>query len=158
MSTFKNLAQRACLVAAAAGMTMVAASAWAASSTASAVSDSVGTLSGSVSGSLERSSDSSKTKTAAQGNYTVVAVATPAQQPGMVRLALQAVATPGADGVLFLTLPKQAFDRSALTTGETVRATTRPYGVEFARGDNQQAFFLALADDWVNELDARALI
>ena len=81
------------------------AAAWpclAASSTSSAVSDSVGTSVGSLSGSIQRSSDSSRTTTVADGDYRVVEVAAVAERPGQLRLTLQPVADPAgaAGGVL----------------------------------------------------------
>jgi hypothetical protein len=38
-----------------------------------------------------------------------------------------------------------------------VTARHRPYGVEFARADTREPFFLLLADDWRHELDPHAL-
>ncbi len=139
-------------------LALTAAPALAASSAASAASDSVGTLSGSVSGSLQRSSDSSTKKNVAQGEYRVVEVAAVEQQPGMLRLTLQALASDSAEEVLWLTLPAKAFERSSLGLGQVVAATTRPYGVEFARADTREAFFLLLADDWAQELAARPVV
>ena len=107
-------------------LALAAAPAGAASSAASAASDSVGTLSGSVSGSLQRSSDSSSKKNVVQGNYRITEVATVEQQPGMLRLTLQALAPEGDDETLWLTLPAEAFARSSLGIGQVVAATQRP--------------------------------
>lgn len=130
----------------------------AASSTSSAVSDSVGASVGSVSGSLQRSSDSSRTTTVADGDYRVVEVAAVADRPGQLRLTLQAVAADAAaDAGFFLVLPAEVVERSRLGTGAVVSARQRPYGVEFAQGPQRQAFFLVLADDWYRELQTRAV-
>ncbi len=146
------------LAVAAAFLALAAAPAMAASSAASAASDSIGTLSGSVSGSLQRSSDSSTKKNVAQGEYRVVEVAAVEQQPGMLRLTLQALASDSAEEALWLTLPAKAFERSGLGLGQLVAATTRPYGLEFARADTREAFFLLLADDWAQELATRPVV
>lgn len=137
---------------------LAAVPAWAASSASSAASDSVGTLSGSVSGSLNKSSNSSTKKDVAQGDYRVIEVAEVAGQPGMVRMTLQALADAGQDAELLLTLPQAAYERSGLGAGQVVTATPRPYGVEFARADSRQAFFLVLADHWLRELTSHPVV
>lgn len=132
----------------------------AASSTSSAVSDSLGTSVGSVSGSIQRSSDSSRTTTVADGDYRVVEVAVVTERPGHLRLTLQAVAdAAGAagEGGFFLVLPAEVVERSRLATGAVVTARQRPYGMEFAQGPQREAFFLVLADDWIRELQTRAV-
>lgn len=121
-----------------------------ASSASSAGSASSGSLSESINGSSK--SSSGETKVAA-GDYRVVAVAELADRPGMLRLKLQATAQPGEAGELWLTLPRQALAQRALAAGDVVSARQRPYGVEFARADTREAFFLVLADDWHRELD-----
>ena len=126
----------------------------AASSASSAASDSVGSVSNSVSGSLNKSSDSSTTKQVAQGEYRIVEVLAVVDQPAMVTLALLGTDEARKDA-WFLTLPATAFERSGLAPGQTVAATPRPYGVEFSRADNRQAFFLVLADEWMLELPSR---
>ena len=124
-----------------------------ASSAASSVSESIGFSVGSVSGSLQKSSaSSSKTTDVAEGDYKVIEVAAVPERPGIVRLRLQALADPGADGEVFLYLPQEAVDGSHLGAGQVVIARQRPYGVEFATGQAQQAFFLVLSDDWYREL------
>jgi hypothetical protein len=131
----------------------LAAPAWAASSASSAASDSATTSVGSVSGSLRNSSDaSSKTDTVADGDYKIIEVAALTGQPGTMRITLQALATPGADGQFFLDLPAIAAEQGALAAGGTVTARQRPYGIEFANGPQRQAFFLVLADEWFREL------
>jgi hypothetical protein len=131
----------------------------AASSTASMASESVGTSVGSASTSVQGSSNSSaRTAGVAQGDYRLIELAAVTAQPGMVRLQLQALAEPGAAGRLTLHLPQQAVDAGRLAQGELVSARHRAYGIEFARADTRQAFFLVLDDDWYHELQARPLV
>jgi hypothetical protein len=127
------------------------------SSTSSAASDSVSTSVGSLSNSVGRSShSSSRDDKVAEGDYRIVELAD-AGRPGLVRLKLQALADPGADGELLLTLPRQALEQSRLGVGQRVTAHRRPYGLEFARAADGQAFFLALGDAWYRELQTRAV-
>ena len=131
----------------------------AASSAASSASDSSATSVGSISGSFEKSSaSSSKTTGVAQGDYKIIELAAAPQRPGDLRIKLQAVAEPGADGEIFLTLPQQAFEQGGLALGDTVTARPRPYGTEFASGVTGQAFFLVLTDDWYRELQSHAVL
>jgi hypothetical protein len=109
--------------------------------------------------SLETSSDSSSRSTGvAEGPYRIIEVATVAERPGTVRLRLQALAAPRADGGLVLHVPQQAFDRSRLGVGDAVAARQRPYGVEFARLDTNRAFFLLLDDEWARELPSHPVV
>jgi len=131
----------------------------AASSAASSASDSIGTSVGSISGSVQKSSGSSSKATGvAQGDYRIIEVAAAPQQPGTVRMKLQAVADSVADGDFFLFLPQKAVDQGRLAPGDIVTARQRPYGVEFASGATQQAFFLVLNDDWYRELQTNAVV
>jgi hypothetical protein len=129
-----------------------------ASSASSAGSASVGSLSDSISGSSRSSSPDNK---AAEGDYRVIEVAEIAARPGMLRLQLQAMTPREGDGPIWLTLPQQALAPKALVPGDIVSAQRRPYGIEFARGaraaPDREAFFLALADDWLGELAPRAV-
>lgn len=123
----------------------------AASSAASMASESLATSSGSVSDSSQTSSDSStRPARQAQGDYRVVEVAALAERPGMLRVALQPAAGEGEAFALYL--PQQAVDQGGVVAGQVVRAEQRPYGVQFARADTQQAFFLMLDDEWHREL------
>ncbi|HET9822849.1 MAG TPA: hypothetical protein VFQ16_13590 [Burkholderiaceae bacterium] len=129
-----------------------------ASSASSAGSASVGSLSDSLQGSSRSSSGHTAT---AQGDYRVVDVAVAPGRPTHRRLTLQAVA-PQDDRLAGFTLelPLQALGERALAVGELVRATPRPYGIEFARTDGaagREPFFLALADDWHRGLETRAV-
>jgi hypothetical protein len=92
------------------------------------------------------------------GDYKVIEVAAVADRPGTVRMKLQAVADPSADGEFFLYLPQQIFDKSPLGAGQIVAARQRPYGVEFARGDTRQAFFLVLDDAAYRDLKSNAVV
>jgi hypothetical protein len=133
----------------------------AASSASSAASDSVTASLGSVSGSLGTSSNSSsKTVTAADGDYKIIDVAAAPDRPGIVRLKLQALAEDRADGEFFLYLPQAVVDRTRLDQGGIVTARQRPYGTEFAygaEGNARQAFFLVLSDEWYRELQTSAV-
>ncbi|MBI5254865.1 MAG: hypothetical protein HY855_00080 [Burkholderiales bacterium] len=122
------------------------------SSASSAGSASVGSLSDSVKGS---SNSSSGTTRVAEGEYRVVAVAELAARPGMLQLRLQALAQPGEASALWLTLPRAALAQRALHPGDGVSARQRPYGIAFAHAGTGEPFFLALADAWHHELDAR---
>jgi hypothetical protein len=128
-----------------------------ASSASSASSESVG----SVSTSFGKSSDSSsKTTTAAVGDYKIVALAAAPDRQGMLRVKLQAVAHNSGDAEFFLFLPQAVADGVRLAEGGIVSARQRPYGTEFAygaHGSERQAFFLVLADDWYRELQSRAV-
>jgi hypothetical protein len=128
----------------------------AASSASSASSDSVSTSVGSISGSFEKSSESSTgDKKTAGGDYKVMDVAEAPNRPGMVRMRLQAVKEPGANGEFFLVMPQQAATDAKVGTGQVVTARLRPYGYEFAKADTQQPFFLVLADHWFRELQTK---
>jgi len=138
---------------------LASAPAVASSTTASSASDSASSTASSTSDSLKKSSDgSSKTTTAVNsGDYEVVDVARVAERPGSVRLRLQAVADRSADSEFFLYLPEQTFEQARLGAGQIVAARQRPYGLEFARGDSRQGFFLVLDDDWARDLPAHAV-
>jgi hypothetical protein len=118
-----------------------------ASSTSSA---SIGSVSGSIQGSSRASSNTNQT---AAGDYRVLDVAQTAERPDALRLRLQAVAG-AADDSFYLFVPRATAEREQLATGGVLTARTRPYGVEFARADAAQAFFLVLEDRWYQELDS----
>lgn len=130
----------------------------AASSASSSASESVSASSDSASNSLKKSSNSSSgTKEIANGDYRIVDVAAVAERPGAVRLTLQALATPGLEGEIQLTVPQQTLAEAHLGTGHIVTAQQRPYGVEFAAAATKQAFFLALSDEWMSDLPSKAI-
>jgi hypothetical protein len=129
-----------------------------ASSAASSASEGMSASIGSISGSVQKSSGSSSRATdVAEGNYEVIDVAAVPERPGIVRLKMQAQADHGAGGEVFLFLPQGVVDQSHLAQGRIVLARQRPYGVEFADGRTQQAFFLVLDDDWYRELHTKAV-
>ena len=135
-----------------------AAPAWAesvASTAASATSSAAGSASTSLQGS---SNSSSKATTAAAGDYRIDAVTLAADRPGMVRLALRPLAQDRQRAEFVLVLPQVTLDREGLARGDAVSARERPYGLEFARTETRQPFFLVLADAWHRELDARPVV
>jgi hypothetical protein len=124
------------------------------SSASSAASESVGLSSNGVSASLRTSSNSSTKTNVAQGEYRVVEVAA-ADVPGTVALKLQLATASGPatdDNAFLLLLPQATFERSGVATGTRVQATQRNWGLEFARADTRQAFFLVLQDRAMQEL------
>ena len=130
-----------------------------ASSTASSASDSASSAASSGSDSLKKSSDSSsKTNTAAAGDYDLIDITTVAERPGTLRLRLQAVADRSSDGEYFLYVPQQTVDQSHLAAGQVVTARDRPYGLEFVKGDTRQAFFLVLNDEWSRDVPSHAVV
>jgi hypothetical protein len=147
-----------CLAAAAALVCATTLPAWAESSASSAVSDSVSTSVGSISRSIQRSSDSSsKGNDVAEGDYRIIEMAQQPQRPGTVQLTLRAVADPAAAGALMLLLPQEAVAEGRLAEGRIVTVRQRPYGLEFSSGTTQQPFFLALRDEWFQELQTRVV-
>ncbi|HJV71924.1 hypothetical protein [Ideonella sp.] len=128
----------------------------AASSAASSASESLSTSVGSVSDSFKGSSESStQPNRTADGDYRVVEVAALDERPGMLQLTLQPAS--GEGDAFALVLPQKAADAGGVAPGQVVRAQNRPYGVEFARADSQQPFFLVLEDDWYRELASNAV-
>jgi hypothetical protein len=129
----------------------------AAASTASSASSAGSASSGSVSDSIGSSSNSSgNDRRVAAGQYRVITLAAAPGKPDTTRLTLQAA--PGAGGgagSFTLDVPNRALARRALQGGELVQVRAREYGYEFAHADNQQAFFLALEDQWYRDLGSR---
>jgi hypothetical protein len=134
--------------------------AMATSSTASSASDSASSATSSASDSLKTSSNGSSKATTAvtDGDYKIIEVAALIDRPGTVRMKLQAVADPSAGSEFFLYLPQPIFDKNPLGAGQIVAARQRPYGVEFARGDTRQAFFLVLDDAAYRDLKSNAVV
>jgi hypothetical protein len=150
MTSLRSLATLATLAA------VTAVPAWASGSASSASSEGLSASVGGTSTSLETSSQSSTggDRKVAAGAYRVVAVAD-AGRDGLVRLQL-APTTDGATAFALL-LPRATADASGLAAGDTVLATHRDYGIEFARGDTRQAFFLVVDDAWQRDLQTRAV-
>jgi hypothetical protein len=148
MNHFKTLLALITLLCGAAALPVMAAS-----SAASSASDSVSTSVGSVSDSIQKSSESSTGKnTVADGDYRVLDVALAAERPGLVRVQLQALADPTAEGGLYLFVPQATVAQGQLAVGQVITARNHAYGVEFAKADTRQAFFLAMNDAWHREL------
>jgi hypothetical protein len=127
-----------------------------AESFASSASSAGSASSGSVSDSLGDSSDSSSPdKKVAQGDYRVAGIAPVDGRPGVVRLTLTPTEARAGATDFFLMLPEQALGTQGLAEGAVVSARHRPYGLEFARAQTREAFFLVLTNDWHSELDPR---
>ena len=125
-----------------------------ASSASGAGSASVGSLSDSVQGS---SNSSTRDKPVAAGDYRVTEIAELAAKPGMLRLTLQPVVAAPDAGTWWLDLPQNLWREQALGPGDLISARPRPYGLEIARADTRQAFYLLLADAWRHDIEPRAL-
>jgi len=122
------------------------------SAASSGSSASVGSLSTSIEGSSKASSRGDKV---AEGAYKVIEVADAPARPGTVRVMLQALAGPADGETLALYLPQQTAQTQQLAAGSVVHARARDYGFEFAQGIPRQAFFLAVRDEWLRELQTR---
>jgi hypothetical protein len=141
---------------AAAAVLALSTSAWAdPASSASSASSTASQSVGSISGSIQRSSNSSSGNTVAEGDYRIIEVAEVPDQPGTVRMKLQAVKDIGADGEFFLYVPHQVVEQGRLAAGAVVTARNKPYGMEFAHAQTLKGFFMALKDDWYRELQTR---
>jgi len=121
------------------------------SSASSAGSASSGSVSDSLNGSSNSSSGDRKT---ADADYRITDVAQAPGRDGFVRVTLQTDQTDAAPH-LVLDLPAAVFTPQRLARGDTIRAAQREWGMEFARADTREAFFLVLADNWYGELEPR---
>jgi hypothetical protein len=134
----------------------------AASSATSLLYQSIGTSVGSLSDSVTRSSNgSSQGGRVAGGQYKLLEVASAPDRPEVVLLKILALTpTEGAtgSGELVLALPKATFEKSGLLAGDVIAAREKAYGVEFANGKTQQAFFLVLNDDTYRELASTPVV
>lgn len=143
-------------------LAIFAAPTMAASSATSLLYQSIGTLVGSLSDSVTRSSNgSSQGGRVAGGQYKLLEVAIASDQAGVVRLRMQAVAAVKTDShttEFVLSLPQAAFEKSGLLAGDVIAATEKAYGVEFANGKTQVAFFLVLNDDTYRELASTPVV
>lgn len=124
-----------------------------ASSTGSAL---VGSLSDSIHGSSNSSSGDRKV---ADGDYRILEVAAMPDHPDMLRMRMQIQAPRANDdtGMFFLDLPQRAIGAQAFKAGDVVSVHNRPYGLEFARAQTREPFFLVLSDEWRSDLDAHAV-
>jgi hypothetical protein len=124
-----------------------------ADSFASSASSAGSASSGSVSDSLQGSSNSSNGgNRRADGNYKIIDIDHTPGRAGSTRIAMQA---DDPQQRIVLDLPEAVFARQGLKRGDFVHAQNRSYGIEFARADTRQAFFLVLEDAVFNELAAR---
>ena len=151
MAHHANRLALAALITCAAAVPAWADPASSASSASSTASQSVG----SISGSIQRSSNSSTGNTVAEGDYRIIEVADVADQPGTMRMKLQAVKDIGAGGGCYLYAPRQVAEQGRLSAGAVVTARNKPYGMEFAHAKTLKGFFMALKDDWYRELQTR---
>ena len=78
-------------------------------------------------------------------------VAKAPQREGMARVTMQANDT---DLRVMVDLPQTVVDREQLRNGALVHAQQRAYGIAFEHGDTRAPFFLALNDEWIDELAA----
>jgi hypothetical protein len=130
----------------------------AASSASSGGSASVGSLSDSVQGSSRSSAADHKV---AEGEYRVADVVALADAPDRLQLLLRPAQAGSAEApTVVLRLPRQVLEGHGLAAGDTVRVRHRSFGLEFARrldAGRLEPFYLALADDWLRDLQARPL-
>ncbi len=124
-----------------------------AESFASSASSAGSASSGSVSDSLHESSNSSsKDEKRADGDYRIIDVAEAPNRGDFRRVTMQADASQQR---IVLDLPATILDKQGLARGDLVHAQHRVYGLEFARSDTREAFYLVLADKWHEELAPR---
>lgn len=122
-----------------------------ASSASSAGSASSASISDSISGSSNSSSGDDRM---AAGQYRVIDIAQAPAKPNHTRMTLRAIAgVPAQD--YHLDVPKRALAQREVAVGELVQVNERVYGYEFAYADTRRPFFLALQDDWQNDLGSR---
>ena len=138
---------RRTLVVAALGLAMQA-HADSTSSASSAGSASSGSVSDSLAGSSNSSTGNDRR---ADGNYQIIDIDPTPGRAGSTRVAMQA----GESNRIVLDLPHAVFARQGLARGDFVLAQNRSYGLEFARADTREAFFLVLEDSVYKELAAR---
>jgi len=148
--TFTTLTRALALAAAA--MSMPAHADSVASSASSAGSASSGSISDSIGGSSN--SSNGDRKRVATGPYRVIDVAQAPAKAGTTRVTLRAAAGDAATE-FWVDVPDRALADRRVDKGQIVQVNERVYGYEFAYGDTQKAFFLALQDDWYRELASR---
>lgn len=108
--------------------------------------------------SISSSSNSSRNDRAVlEGEYRVTRVDKPEGRPDMLRVTMAPLAQGGAVEAFRLDLPQRALGVRPLRVGDTVEARHRPYGIQFARADTREPFFLVVQDDWQQDLQTRVL-
>jgi len=147
--TFKTFALAVALAAAASTLPAHADSF--ASSASSAGSASSGSISDSIGGS---SHSSNGDRRVAAGQYRVIDVAQAPARAGTTRVTLRAVAG-GPATEFWVDVPDRALAERRVDKGAVVQVNERVYGYEFAYGDTNKPFFLALHDEWYRELSSR---
>ena len=135
---------------------LLGAPAHAASSTSSLASEGSSASVGSLSTSVQKSSQSSTGgDKVADGDYRVIEVATVQGDAGRVRVTLQAVN--GRDGEFQLILHPDVLQQGRLALGAVITARQQAYGLQFAAGTPREPFFLALRDEWYQDLQTQAV-
>ena len=152
--TFQDFSRALCLAAFGAACAMPVQAESFASSASSAGSAS----SASISDSLSASSDSSEgNDKVAAGEYRVIQVAQAPNKPDTTRMTLRATAA-GAVREFNLDVPNRALAQRPVAAGDAIKVSERVYGYEFAHADTRRAFFLALQDDWYDDLGSRKVV
>ena len=149
--TFTTFTRALTLAVAAATCTLPAHADSAASSASSAGSASSGSISDSIGGS---SNSSHNDRRVAAGQYHVIDVAQAPAKAGTTRVTLRAVAG-GPATEFWVDVPDRALAERRVDKGAVVQVNERVYGYEFAYGDTNKPFFLALQDAWYRELSSR---
>ncbi|MES2758859.1 MAG: hypothetical protein V4693_15905 [Pseudomonadota bacterium] len=140
---------RGAILAAALGVAVHAHAGSLTSSASSAGSASSGSVSDSFQGSSNSSTGDNKR---ADGNYQIIDIEQTPGRAGSTRIAMQAG---DPQQRIVLDLPQAVFAAQGLGRGDLIHAQNRSYGIEFARADTRQAFFLVLEDKVYNELAPR---
>lgn len=130
----------------------VALPAVAASSLASTSSEGSSASVGSLSDSIQGSSNSSAGTRVAEGPYRVTDVALAPDAAGRLQVRLAAVQ---GEQSFVLLLPAATAAQAQLATGDVVQVRERGYGLQFARADAREPFFLVLDDARWRELQSR---
>lgn len=125
-----------------------------ASSASSAGSASSASISDSLSSSSDSSGDNDKV---AAGEYRVIQVAQAPNKSDTTRMLLRATGA-GVAREFTLDVPNRALAERQVAAGDGIQVSQRVYGFEFAHADTRRAFFLALQDDWYDELGSRKVV
>jgi hypothetical protein len=149
--TFTTLTRALALALAAAAFSLPAQADSLASSASSAGSASSNSISDSIGGS---SKSSNGDRRVAAGQYRVIDVAQAPAKAGTTRVTLRAVAG-GPATEFWVDVPDRALADRRVDKGALVQVNERVYGYEFAYGDTNKPFFLALQDEWYRELSSR---
>lgn len=124
----------------------------AASNLSSASSEGSSASVGSLSDSIQGSSNSASGNKVAEGPYRVIDVALVPEGTGRTRVTLAAVQ---GEQTFTLVLPAGAAAQAQLVAGDIVQVRERGYGLQFARADAREPFFLVLDDARWRELQSR---